>query len=288
MSTKNPRILRKHSPGGRAQRGQALTEMAIVAVVVVPLLLLVSTMAKYFHIKQTAQQAVRSAAWEATVVQDYEWDRLDHAAQRQLQLDRHFGLATDPIRTQVSGAAETEDVRSPMMNSFSDRALLKREDVVLEPYRTESPGRVEEITNGLFGLLPGGDFPPSENGLVTSEMVVSPRNLETRDGRPASFLDPFDNLDLDMRMQHTLLADAWNAAGGGAKGHMSHSRRRSVHQQVESLVMSSSLSEIGELLDDLSFLEILPVLGVVTRADPGLIQPDIVPKDKLEPYGTAR
>lgn len=286
MESSNANRRRLRAPGGRRQRGQALAEMAIVAAVVVPLFVLVPTLAKYFHIKQVTQQAARSAAWEATVVRDYEWNRLNRAEQRRLQLDRHFGLAVDPIRTQPSTAADGDDVRSELMNSFSNRALLKRSDVTLQPYRNESGGAVMRVIDSfgrMLELMPG-EFPPNSNGLVTSELVVRPQNLKTSDGRAATFLAPFDTINLEMRANHTVLADAWNAAGGGTEGHASSSRARSVERQVESLVPLSSFEGVGEVLDDLGFLELLPVVGVVGRFRPGYIQPNIVPKDKLQPY----
>lgn len=270
-----------------SQRGQALTEMAILAVVLVPLFLLVPTLGKYFHIKQTAQQAARSAAWAATVTPDYEFANLDATAQRQLVLDRHFSLAMDPISSQASGAGDGDDVRNEMMNSFSDHALLRRGDVTLAAYTNESGGRVTDIIKGfsrLFELMPGGSFPPNRNGLVTSEITLRPRNLVTTDGGSATFLDPFHNLDLEMSLNHTVLADAWNAAGNGLDGHVSAGRDRSVHEQVRSMVPMSAFAPVGEVLEDLEFMDMLPVVGVLSRFRPGYIQPDIVPNDKLEAY----
>ena len=269
------------------QKGQALTEMAIVAAVVVPLFLLVPVLAKYFHIKQTAGQAARTAAWEATVTADHNFDNLDAAAQRQRVLDRHFGLSLDPIATQASGAGDGDDVRSQMMNSFSNHALLQRGDVTLAPYGNESGGRVTTIIEGfsrIFELVPGGSFPPNRNGLVTSELRVRPRNLVTRDGGAATFLDPFHAIDLDMTLQHTLLADAWNASGNGLENSPSHGHDRSALEQVQSLSPLSVMEPVADLFEDLEVLDMLPVVGTISRFRPGYIQPDIVPHDKLEAY----
>lgn len=273
--------------GFRSQRGQALTEMAIVAAVIVPLFLLVPMLGKYFHVQQTAQQAARSAAWQATVVADYQWSQLDAGQQRGLMIDRHFGLADDPIRTQASTAADGDDVRSAMTNTFSGRALLKRGDIVLSAYVNEDPGGFSGIVGNLLSALehvPIGEFPPGSDGLVTSEIVVKPRNLMTSNGGPARFLDPFHDLNLEMRASHTLLADTWDAAGSGLEGHVSEGRERSVMKQVETLAPVTIFSGVGDFLDDMEFLELLPVFGVLSRARPGYVQPDIVPKDKLEPY----
>lgn len=279
-------LRRRHGGSPRRQAGQALTEMAVVAAVLVPLFLLVPTLSKYIHLKQTAQQAARSAAWEATVTRDYAWNQLNATSQRRLLLDRHFGNGTDPIRTVASSAGEGDRVRSVMMNSFSDRTLVERRDVRLLPYRNQNATGVMSIIEGsgrLLELLPG-EFPPNRNGLVSSELVVNPRNLRTADGGAARFLAPFDAIDLELRGTHTVLADGWNAAGSGIDGHVSQNRDRSVDAQVRTLVPMSSLEPLGDVLDSVGFLDILPVVGVTTRLRPGYIQPDIVPKDRLKPY----
>ena len=65
--------------GPALQRGQALTEMAILSVILVPLLQLIPLLGKYAHLQQNTQQAARAAAWEATVAPDYEMGTLDAA-----------------------------------------------------------------------------------------------------------------------------------------------------------------------------------------------------------------
>mgnify|MGYP001105901116 CR=1 FL=1 len=70
---------RRRSIGPASQRGQALTEMAILSVILVPLLLLIPLLGKYAHLQQNTQQAARAAAWEATVAPDYEMGTLDAA-----------------------------------------------------------------------------------------------------------------------------------------------------------------------------------------------------------------
>jgi hypothetical protein len=275
----------KRRTGPRAQRGQALAEMAIAAAVIVPLFLLVPTLGKYFHMKQTAQQAARSAAWSATVRENYDWNGLgnDHVRERDLALDRHFGRALDPIRTQPSNAGANTDVRNEMMNSFSNRHLIRRSDVTMNRFGNQEGGQMSQAL-AMVEALPCGSFPPNQRGLVSSEIVLRPRNLQNSSGGAARFLDPFHNIDLEMRGQHTVLADSWNAAGSGIDESPSNGKSRGVHEQVKTLVITGCGEGLGEVLEDLSFLEILPVLGTITRLRPGYIEPDIVPRDKLERY----
>lgn len=275
--------------GPAGQRGQALTEMAILAVVLVPLFLLIPLLGKYAHLQQNAQQAARAAAWEATVVRDYEMAGLDRAAQQARLIERHFGDAQLPISTQLPQRDQGDlELGGSMYNTHSDQALLETEDIVLQEYQFEDqPG----LTNTITGMFPDwlpGSFPPSRNGLVTASLELNPKNLRYADGSPASDtlnLAPFDAIDLQFRASHTLLADAWGAAGSGITG-ASRGRTRNFYEQVRSLVPSTSLSFLGDGLDDLGFLRIIPVLGVLGDLRPGYAQDvmDVVPEDRLQEY----
>ncbi|MBR7551336.1 pilus assembly protein, partial [Mycobacterium tuberculosis] len=49
--------------GARRQRGQSLTEVAVLCAVLVPIFLLIPILAKYIHARQATQQAARAIAW---------------------------------------------------------------------------------------------------------------------------------------------------------------------------------------------------------------------------------
>jgi hypothetical protein len=282
----NPYRFAPRAASPRLQRGQALAEMAILAAVLVPMFLLIPILGKYAHTNQTTQQAARAAAWEATVAHDYEWNSLNDAAwrekQRKLVLDRHFGDALDPIRSEPLDAAADAKVGNVMMNTFSDQALVQRNNVSLSPFKNEDAGLISSVLDNVGGFLESlpGDFPPNKNGLVTAELVVNPENLKTKEGDAVTYLRPFDNINLEFRSQHVLLADAWGAAGSG----LTSTRKRSVHNQVKTLVPASYFGDLSGVMEDLDFLESVPLVGVPTRLRPGYIQPDIVPKDRLQPY----
>lgn len=281
-----PSPLRPRPAARRRQRGQALAEMAILAAVLVPMFLLVPILGKYSHVRQTTHQAARAAAWEATVVHDYEWTKLSRAEQEMLLLDRHFARADAPITSVPASAAASDRLGNPMLNTFSDRELVKRAGVTLAPYRNESAGAVMKLLEGAGGVIESlpGEFPPNKDGLVTASLDVAVENLTASDGSPATWLTPFDRLNVTMSSSHTVLADTWSAAGNGVEGEPSHSRKRSVHEQVSSLVPSSMLGGAAEVLENLDALELLPVIGTVSRLRPGYIEPDIVPVDRLQPY----
>lgn len=277
------------TPGSaRLQRGQAMVEMAVLAAVLVPLFLLIPMLAKYAHVRQATQQAARGAAWAATVTKDYKTSGLDVQQQRQLLMDRYFNTAKAPIQSVVAdgqdSAARLGDV---MLNTFSNQPLVERSDVQLKPYTfEEQPGLMNKVTGFVPEWLPG-DFPPGEDReLVTAEVVVKARNLRTADGGSATYLAPFDSINLEFKASHTLLVDSWNASGNGIEGTASAGHTRSVWEQVRTLAPGSNLDFMGDTLDDLEVLEIIPIVGAIAKLRPGYGQDvvDVVPHDRLQPY----
>lgn len=278
--------------GPSGQRGQALTEMAICAVILVPLVLLIPLLGKYAHIQQTIQQAARAAAWQATAVEDYVMETLDAGQQQALLVDRHFGHADDPITTAVEPADDGR-LRGTMFNTHSDQPLVEPADIQLDDYLLAEQ---TDLTGQFLGLLPDwlpGGFPPSRNGMVTARLQVSPQNLRYSDGSPVTAgtanwmsLAPFDSIDLRFQASHTLLADPWGAAGSGINENTGEDRPRSAYQQVRTLVPTTNFSFIGDWMDNISGLDRIPILGVPLRLRVGYAQDvmDVVPEDRLQEY----
>lgn len=261
---------------GCGQRGQALTELVVLAAVLVPLFLLVPVLAKYIHLRQVNQQAARAAAWEATVSPSYALPA--HARTQELLIARHFARADAPIQTRPPAGQTGQRLDNVFLNTFSDQPLLERADIRLSAYRNERrPGFTDDLLGNLESLP--GSFPPNTKGYVTAEVTLRPQNLRTTDGRPAAYLAPFDSLDLQLSSRHTLLADAWNAAGPG-QGRNPHDR--SVLAQVRTLVPSSYLGSINPNFG--SVIRRIPFIGVIGRLEPGYIAPDVVPHERLQPY----
>jgi hypothetical protein len=202
-------------------------------------------------------------------------------------MDRYFNNAEAPIRSAVAdGQGDTARLGDVMLNTFSDQPLVERSNIQLQPYKfKDQAGLMEKVTGFIPEWLPGS-FPPSDNGLVTSKLVVTPRNLRTGDGGPATYLAPFDRIDLQFTASHTLLVDSWNAAGSGIDGTASAGRPRSVWEQVRTLAPFSNLDFMGDAMDGVDALEVIPVFGAIAKFRPGYGQDvmDVVPHDRLQPY----
>ena len=257
------------------QRGQSLVEFAVLAAVLVPLFLLIPIMGKYIHVRQMSHQAARAAAWEATVSPDY---ALPQAARvRDLLVDRSFGAIDAPIRSQARGGSGSQPVDNPLLNTFSGRALLERGDVRVNAYRNVSAPGIQDKLTDMMRLLPGY-APPNSRGLVTSNIEITTQDIRLANGSAASFLEPFDRLDLRMQASHTVLADAWNASGAGSG---SRPAPRTVLAQTRPLVPLDKLEPLDRALNALDWI---PLFGALEKLDLGYVDPDVVPYDKMERY----
>lgn len=272
----------------RAQRGQALTEMAILAIVLVPLFLLVPTLAKFIHVKITSQQAARTAAWESTVAPDYALQaHLQPARQRTRAMEWHFNNADAPIRT-APQVDEQSRLGNPLLNSFTNMPLVERSDIQVQPYTFEQPpGLLGNIAGNMPDVASDLMF-PSDNDLVTARVEVAVQDLRFANGGAVDFLPELSALNLRFSSEHTLVADAWNARGGGVRGHGASeiNHARSTYQRVRRLTAGNYLSFLDDIISGLGVLSVIPVLGAPFEMRLNVAEDtmDIVPEDKLEAY----
>ncbi|RDI98531.1 pilus assembly protein [Dyella solisilvae] len=263
-----------------------MTEFVISCVVLVPLLVLVSLLAKYIHVKHQAMAASRMAAWEATVGQDYALP--GKAAQEVLIRTRVFGDARDVMSSKPPTSPKT--LADAMLTTHAGKELIKSEGATLGVYSsTTSPGLLEEALKFLRPLfsLTGGSFPPNANGWITAEATMATEKITTTSDTPATLAAPFDTTPFAVTARTVLLADAWNASGPGEGSNgrpLSGAGQRSVRQQVRALVPSAWLgdSTFGKLTENIPSW--LPFIGEIHNLQIGRMSVDVVPSDKLQNY----
>lgn len=262
--------------------------MAILAVILVPLFLLIPTLAKFIHVKQTTQQAARTAAWESTVAPDYALQaHLQPARQRIRTMEWHFNTADAPI-TSTPQSDEQARLGNPLLNGFADSPLVERSDVQVLPYTfAQPPGLLGNIAGRLPDVASNLLF-PSDDDMVTARVDVSAQDLRFADGRPVDFLPELSGLNLTFSSEHTLVADAWNARGSGVRGHSAAeiNHARSTYQRVRRLTAGNYLSFMDDIISSVRVLSIIPVLGAPADLKFNMAEDtmDLVPDDKLEVY----
>lgn len=279
----------------RTQRGQSLVEMAIALLVLVPLAAGVMLLGQYIHIKQQTQAAARAAAWEATVSPEVANRGMpDRARVLQSLGARQFSNT----KTGLTSATQNPQVLGdPMLTTFANQELLKPAGITLTVYSQEKGpgvfdkalGKLERVSNTL---------PPNPNGLVTAEVHARPELIKGADGGGLAFLAPLDTMQLDFSAKTVLLADAWNAAGGGEKldgNTIPGASNRTVRLVVKPLVPTALVPAelLGGLTKVMNFLDDIPFFNKVLTTNFGKlafgkVAPDAVPADKLVNYANPK
>lgn len=287
----------------RRQHGQALVEAVVSLIVLVPLAAGITVLGQYLHIQQQTRAAARDAAWTAATAPRLRSNALPARVEVQARLRaRHFAAADATLR---SGGVAPSTFDDPMLTTFAGRSLLKPEALTLDVYRQDSePGFLAGALEMLSKANPLGDPRPNAEGLITAEVHLKPEKILDRDGNALSFLDPLDRMQLDFSAKTVLLADAWDAAGGGetrSGDDISGASKRTVRNMVERLTPAAALGDndstlgkiMGAFTKGLLVLDKIPIIGELFTAglgnyQPGRTAPDVVPADRLVKYKNVR
>lgn len=248
-----------------ADSGQALTELLVFSIILVPVLLMVPLLGKYINLNQSALEAARYAAWERTVWANRAGDNpqalVKDDTQLQAEIRRRFFSDPDlPIKGS-DGDGSAQAGSNPLWFDHAHRPLLARyEDVEAQTRDGPSPGPVYAALRSLFQashvLSP---FHLNTDGLYTAEVKVKVADVPG--------LKPLDSLGLRIARRNVILTDAWDAGSPDQ-----------VKRQVKGLVPTSVLD--NQLVNKL--IQILGTFAPELRGlKPGYIAPDEVPADRL-------
>lgn len=179
----------------RLQRGQAMTEFAVLALALVPLFLLVPLIGQTADLVHATEAASRYAAFEAAV--RYTGSTWTPDATLAADVRRRFFSHPDaPIKTgDVAGDFPAH--RNPLWSDFAGRPLLPRfADSVNAATQID---RLDAIPAAAFA----GPLALPHDNLATASVTVTPAGVPE--------LPPFDHLQLRITRRTVLLADAWSA-----------------------------------------------------------------------------
>ena len=256
----------------RRQSGQSLVELAVLAVVLVPLFLLVPMVGKYIDVKQTSLQAARYAAWERTVwyPQTPPYTYAEGAAVKgdaQLQEEVRHRLFTDTraaITAQDGQPGQGGGGPNPLWVGPAGHQLIPYGNVAAQTRDNAAPGSMYTIVRGTAAAarMWGGNLNLNTGGLYRADVHVAVNNL----GR----IDPFTRLNLQYHAYNVILTDAWNAGGPEAV-------KNTVKQMLPSQVLNNPLAN-----------HVIKALGYIAPElkgfKPGYVRPDVIPPDRLGPY----
>jgi len=199
-------LLRQARAGSHA--GQALTEFLVVSLVLIPLFLLIPMIGKYQDISHATQLASRYAAFDAVLRNDSENTWKTPALLAAEVRQRFFGVPGAGIVTDVQDDAP---IREGWSDPYSHPLIAAPGDIALsfgaqrgatheEAYQTAG-----SADTAIFHLAPAIGL--GSQGLYRANVSVSLANL------PAGLrsIEPFDQLDLRIERQASVLPGAWTA-----------------------------------------------------------------------------
>lgn len=272
------------------QQGQSLVETAVALMVLVPLVAGVMLLGQFMHIKLQVQNAAREAAWQATVDPALADAGLPSLAEEQNRLRQH--QFSDPNKTLQSNTGLPSQFADSMLTSFAGEPLLKPDELTLAVYQQQpSPSYLDT----LIGMVPSNSLPPNKKGLITAEVHARTEQIFNSDGKILSFVGDLANRHLDFSAKTVLLADAWDASGGGESlngaeaGGAYHDRsvRAVISPMVPTEWAGSGVSSM--ITDAATLLAKIPLINDVLTPnfdhfEFGRAAPDVVPEDKLVSY----
>ncbi|ACX97124.1 TadE family protein [Halothiobacillus neapolitanus] len=271
------------------QRGQSLVEMAISLTVLVPLAMGVMLLGQFIHIKLQTQNAVREAAWAATVDPALATAVIPSKTTEETQLRQHQFADADSAL--LSGGSAPAGFPDPMLTTFAGRPLLNPSDLTLKVYQQQaSPSYLDQAISMLGNAL-SDTLPPNRQGLVTAEVHANTQKILSTDGSPLQFLGGLVNKRMDISAKTVLLADTWDAAGGGetlngqsAGGAYAN---RTVRAVIQPMVPSTWLGSLSSVINGAAkLLGSIPLINDLLTPnmdhfEMGRTAPDVVPVDKL-------
>lgn len=261
----------------QSQRGQAVTEFAAMAAVLVPLFLLVPLLGKVSDLNHTTIEASRYAAWERTVADTGQKPDTVLATEIRRRL---YSRPDMPIHTNA-GAPDVKRDRNPLWRGYGKKRVLQSQidDVGLGMAEGKAPGPLSSavasvVTRAgqLMGKFnSGASFDLENDGLYTARVGanVGANDLAFMGNKDCSGKDSSEVFACITR-QNVILADTWDAGGP-----------QQVASRTRAFVPMGIFSGVTKVTGIVGKIPFLKEWG---RFDPGYVAPDVVPADRLGRY----
>jgi hypothetical protein len=276
----------------RAARGQALVELLVAMLALVPLYFGIAWVAKVLDARQATIAAARALAFECTVRLEACADVAAHPVlaaetRRRFFAAHRFGLRSDDaprgaVAPGDGNAMWTDRLGAPLLERWDDVSV----DVV--PARFDSPlafagglgdGAFPDAVGVLSDLAGPGRFGLAiDGGLVEARVGVRLARSRPADG----WIDRLVAMPITTRASLTVLTDAWNASGPYGEA----------PDSVETRVAEGARLPVIETAIEAGWLPVRGLLSVAAalgfESSAGLlrwheIDVDLVPPDRIAP-----
>lgn len=271
-------------------RGQALVEVLVGAIALVPLLLLVAWLGKVQSIRQSTIAASRSLAFECTVRPDECADAAGVAALADEVRRRSFSRTDAPVfAVDRPGDDPPRAERNPLWVDRGNRPLIERFGDIGARVEPQSFDAGESLAQSRGGGLVGNAIGwladhagPGRFGLAIREGLLDARvQVGVTPSAAQTFASQLDSIPLTVRARTAILSDAWNASGpygGDARSVQTRVERgRKILDAYEATVDARYLPTRG-------FITLMGAIGLEPAADAFRYHDadvDVVPRDRV-------
>lgn len=204
---------------GRSQRGQALTEFLVVALLLIPLFLLLPTIGKYIDIAHATLMASRYAAFEAmhrNSATPEGWKPPQQLAGEVRR--RYFSNGDAPVKTGDT-AGDFSAHRNAFWRDSQNRPLIRQFDTDVrlgfgpEGTGTSHAAGLSAASDQLPFTLLGPVLDIPEDGIYSASVSVDLADPEALAGSYASTYQMLGNLGLRMTRHTAVVVGGWAARG---------------------------------------------------------------------------
>ncbi len=277
-----------------AQRGQAMTEFVVGAVLfLLPMFLIIPTLGKYADVKAASAQSARYVAWERTVwyggdASSSSWPgnvkgdaEIQNESRQRVVAEKRGIASSDKSATSFS----TAGARAIWHNRNSSAMLTSYDDAKTGAVGNDSnPGYV---TGDAFGVILSVTavlgFELETKGFYTGNSAIAVKTLPiggTLNGNNASgsVFDPGTTFGsggkLTFRDRNVLLANGWSARG-----------TKHVYDQTRGLTPLGILADptLKTVIETVGCLALAAFVPEICGLELAKIEPDVVPPDRLTP-----
>jgi hypothetical protein len=247
-----------------------MTEFIIATLLLVPLFIGMTLLARYLDIRSSTVQAARYAAFERAT----RLNALSDVAMGNQVRDRLFTFSDAALRS-TDGLAANAGWRNENPNwtdhsTSPERLIAAPGDITLRTRETSPPGTAGQVATRLVDVIDdvsrisGSRFDVNTRAFHEAQVSVKLADL-------AALPAPLDRMNVTLTERTSLLADSWHAGS-----------RRAVARRSGALVPTRLFQRFTDVLE--------PLLDVFSVIEPafdqlclGHIDPDIVPEDRLSP-----
>ena len=265
----------------QSQRGSAMTEFAVLAVVMVPMFSLVPLLAKVSDVNQSTIQASRYAAWERTLHNTSSKDDSRLAVEVN---NLFFSKSDELIRSDDglltgeehqnnfwSGYGVVDGKQSRLVNDSSsdNKSYVVTTNESLPTVTGALTKGVNKVISTMGKFTPGANWDLEEDGLYVAKIGTNIKGNSYLPGTENCEGNKSDEVFTCIRRHNAILVDAWESSGSAQ-----------VKERVKALVPTSVFAPVANATKIISIAPFLKEFKYLDKDAFGYVAPDVLPPDR--------